>query len=216
MNNSAADNGIRVAGLKTLSSGPVWNFSASAGEAVWIEDARESENQWLNWLSGIEPPPIGEVCWKGVEWRERSPHEAAQERGRIGCVFAVGGLVINLDMDENVWLPSLMHRRDGAEESIEKWSRFFGCLPLPSARASTLSERDRRRILWTRAFSGNPAALILERPMIDMRDEDRKLFLDAVRQVRAAGCVVVWLDESLQPDTAAALEPLTCVTPEPD
>jgi len=206
---------IRVENLRPLPSGPAWSFSASPGEAVWIMDPRDSNSQWLDWLTGIIPPPRGKVFWEEVEWRDRSPDEASEERGRIGCVFATGGLVVNLDMDENVWLPAWMHRRDGAEESIEKWARQFGCWPLPQVRASTLPERMRRRILWTRAFSGNPSALILERPMIDMLDEDRKLFLDAVRQVRAAGCVVIWLDEALRADTAAALDPLVCVTQEP-
>jgi ABC-type lipoprotein export system ATPase subunit len=216
MNNSMVDKGFRVEGLQLRPSGPVWTFAVSPGEAIWIKEARDSEARWLDWLTGIEAPPIGQVCWDGVEWRERSPDEASEERGRLGCVFAAGGLVINLDMDENVRLPSLMHRREDAEEAIEKWARFFRCWPLPQARASTLPERMRRRILWARAFSGNPAALILERPMLDMLDEGRKLFLDAVRQVRAAGCVVVWLDEALRAETTAALEPLVCVTPEAD
>jgi len=216
MNNPMVDKGFRVEDLQVLPSGPVWNFSVSPGEAVWIEDARDSEARWLDWLTGIEPPPIGRVCWDGVDWCEQSPDEASEERGKIGCVFAKGGLVVNLDMDENVWLPSLMHRREMAGEAIEKWAQFFGVWPLPQVRASTLSERIRRRILWVRAFSGDPDALILEQPMLDMLEEDRKLFLEAVRQVRAAGCVVIWLDEALRADTSAALEPLICVTPEVD
>jgi len=216
VNNPAVDRGFQVEGLQVGASGLIWTFTVSPGEAVWIEDARDSGAHWLDWLTGIEPPPRGRVCWDGVDWCERGPNEASEERGRLGCVFASGGLVINLDMDENVWLPSLMHHREGAEEAIEKWARFFGCWPLPPVRASTLPERMRRRILWTRAFSGDPVALILERPMLDMRDEERKLFLEAVRQVRAAGCLVVWLDEALRADTTAALEPLICVAPEVD
>ena len=207
---------IQVVGVHPLSSEVKWTFSAQPGEALWIQDERDSQAQWLNWLTGIEPPLRGQVLWKGMDWRERSPDEASEERGKIGCVFATGGLVVNLDMDENVWLPALIHRREGAETAIEKWARFFGAWPLQQVRASTLSERIRRRILWVRAFSGNPDALILERPMLDMLEEDRKLFLEAVRQVRAEGCVVVWLDEALRADTSTAMEPLICVTPDTD
>jgi len=216
MSNQETSVRIQVEGVHPLSTELKWTFSARPGEALWIQDARDSDAQWLNWLTGIEPPPRGQVSWEGIDWRERSPDEASEARGKIGCVFATGGLVVNLDMDENVWLPALMHRREAAEAAIEKWARFFGSWPLPQVRASTLSERIRRRILWVRAFSGTPDALILERPMLDMLEEDRELFLEAVRQVRAAGCVVVWLDEALRADTSAALEPLICVTPETD
>jgi len=205
---------IRAEAVRGVSPGPVWSFSLSSGEALWIPDAHDSGMAWLNWLTGIEAPPGGEVFWKGVEWHERSADEAAEKRGRMGCVFAAGGAVVNLDMDENVWLPSRMHRREGAEESIEQWARFFGCWPLPQARASTMPERERHRILWVRAFSGNPEVLILERPLRDMRPGDRVLFLEAVKKMRVAGCAVVWLDETLAPETQTALEPLVCAAPE--
>jgi ABC-type sugar transport system ATPase subunit len=206
---------IRVAEVKGEPQGSVWNFAVSPGGALWIPDDENDEMPWLDWLTGIEPPPEGEVFWQGVEWRARAPVDASAERGQIGCVFGTGGVVANLDMDENVWLPARMHRREGALESIEKWARFFGCWPLPAERAPAVRERDRRRILWTRAFAGSPKALVLERPVREMPSEDRALFLKAVKEVRAAGCAVIWLDETLDADTRAALAPLDCAAPKP-
>ena len=57
-------------------------------------------------------------------------------------------------------------------------------------------------------------ALVLERPLRDVLPEDRALFLEAVRQVRAGGGAVIWLDESLDAETQAALAPLARATPE--
>ncbi len=206
---------IRVAAVQGASSGPAWSFAVARGSAVWIPDGEDSGMAWLDWLTGIEPPPAGEVFWKGVEWRARGPDEGSSERGRMGCVFASGGVVANLDMDENVWLPSRMHRREGAEETIQQWADFFGVWPLPQARWPAVLERDRRRLLWTRAFSGTPEALILDRPLREAPAEDRALFLQAVKDVRAAGCAVVWLDETLDAEAKAALEPLAAAAPEP-
>ncbi len=203
---------IRVESVRT---GPeeVWSFVLRAGEALWIPGERDSGGQWLDWLTGIGPPPAGEVFWKGAEWRRRGPDEAAAERGRIGCVFAQGGLVANLDMDENVWLPAKMHRREAPGESIEQWAIFFGCWPLPPLRAPAVAERLRRRILWTRAFAGRPEALVLERPLLDAAPEDRERFLEGVRRIRENGCAVVWLDRQLKEDVRAALEPLVKAEP---
>ena len=205
---------IRAAAVRGDAPGPAWSFAVPRGGALWIPDDEDAGRPWLDWLTGIAPPPAGEMFWKGVEWRARGPDEAAAERGRLGCVFAAGGVVMNLDMDENVWLPARMHRRAEAAESIEKWARFFGCWPLPPERAPAVRERDRRRLLWTRALAGSPEALILERPLREAPAEDRALFLKAVRRARAEGCAVVWLDETADAETRAALEPLGCAAPE--
>ena len=205
---------IRAAAVRGDAPGPAWSFAVPRGGALWIPDDEDAGRPWLDWLTGIAPPPAGEMFWKGVEWRARGPDEAAAERGRLGCVFAAGGVVMNLDMDENVWLPARMHRRAEAAESIEKWARFFGCWPLPPERAPAVRERDRRRLLWTRALAGSPEALILERPLHEAPAEDRSLFLKAVRQARAEGCAVVWLDETVDAETRAALAPLGCAAPE--
>ena len=205
---------IRAAAVRGAAPGPAWSFAVPRGGALWIPDDEDAGRPWLDWLTGIEPPPAGLVFWKGVEWRDRGADESSAERGRMGCAFAAGGLLANLDMDENVWLPSRMHRREGAEAAIERWARFFGVWPLPAERAPLVRERDRRKILWVRAFSGNPEALVLERPLRDVLPEDRALLLEAVRQVRAGGGAVVWLEESLDAETRAALEPLARAAPE--
>lgn len=194
--------------------GPVWSFSVARGQVAWIPDERDSLVAWLDWLTGIAPPPAGQVFWKGVEWRERSPDDAAAERGRLGCIFAQGGVVVNLDMDENVWLPARIHRWANARESIEQWARFFGCWPLPPERAPAVRERDRRRILWTRAFAGNPEALVLDHPLHGASEADHVLLREALVKVRAAGCAVIWLGETVDAPTRAALEPLTDIAHE--
>ena len=207
---------IRVGAVRGAAPGPAWSFAVPRGGAIWIPDGEDSGLAWLDWLTGIEPPPAGDVFWKGGEWRARGPDEAAAERGRLGCVFAAGGVVMNLDMDENVWLPARIHRRAAAAEAIEECARFFGVWPLPAERAPFVRERDRRKILWIRAFAGNPEALVLDQPLRETSAEDRAALLEAIRQVRQDGCAVVWLDLHLKAETRAALEPLACAAPEPN
>ena len=203
----------RAQAVAADAAGPAWRFAVAPGEALWIPDGDESHLPWLDWLTGIEAPPHGEVFWKGVEWRARSADAAAAERGRIGCVFADGGLLANLNMDENVWLPARIHRRADAAEAIETWARFFGVWPLPAVRTPAVRERARQKLAWTRAFAGQPDALILERPLREAAADDRARFLEGVRQLRAGGCAVIWIDAELNPATQQALEPLTQAAP---
>lgn len=204
----------RVAGIRAR-QGPVWNFSVAAGTAVWIPDSDDDGLDWLDWLLGLTAPPEGTVHWQGRDWQAYSPDAAGAARGTIGCVLTTGGALANLDMDENVWLPARIHRRPDAAAEIETWARRFRCWPLPARRPAVVRERERQRLLWTRAFAGRPLALVLERPLRNMPEEDRRLFLAAVADVRAAGCAVVWLEETLAEDVRAALAPLTVITPEP-
>ena len=207
---------IRAEAVRGAAPGPAWSFALAPGGAIWIRDGEDSGLAWLDWLTGIEPPPHGQVWWKGVDWRDRGPAAASADRGQIGCVFAAGGLLANLDMDENVWLPARIHRRAGAAEAIEEWARFFGVWPLPAERAPAVRERDRRKIAWTRAFAGRPAALVLERPLRGAAAEDAALLRAAVARIRAAGGAVVWLEEDLDAETRAALAPLAIAAPGPD
>ncbi len=207
MSNAAERVALEARGVAR--GGAVWSFALRAGGAVWIPNDDAPEGEWLDWLTGIEWPGEGEVFWQGGEWRQLGAAAAARERGRIGCVFADGGLVANLDMDENVWLPARIHRWEGAGGQIEEWARFFGCWPLSSERAPVVGERLRRRLLWTRAFAGRPAALILEHPLVEASAEDCELLFEGIRRAREWGCAVVWLDRELPEETRAALAPLT-------
>ena len=84
---------IRAEAVQGASRGPAWNFSVPRGGALWIPDGGDSEMAWLDWLTGIEPPPSGRMFWKGVEWRDRGADESSAERSRMGCTFAAGGLL---------------------------------------------------------------------------------------------------------------------------
>jgi hypothetical protein len=206
---------IRAAAVRGAAPGPAWSFALAPGAALWIPDGTDSGRTWLDWLTGIEPPPHGQVFWKGVDWRDRDPAAAAAERGRLGCVFADGGLLANLDMDENVWLPARIHRRADAAEAIEEWARFFGVWPLPAERAPRCASatganspgrapsRAGRRCWCGAPLRGEPA-------------EDAARLRAAVARVRAAGCAVVWLDEDLDAETRAALAPLAVAAPARD
>jgi ABC-type transporter Mla maintaining outer membrane lipid asymmetry ATPase subunit MlaF len=188
--------------------GATGSFALLPGGAAWIRPSSDSGPGWLDWIVGIEDPPRGDIRWKGEGWEQRGPDEASAERGRIGCVFGAGGLVVNLDMDENVWLPARIHRRPWASEEIERWARHFRCWPLPPERAPSVPEAMRKRLLLARAFAGRPELLALERPMNGLAIADRPLLLEGIARLRAAGCAVAWIDERMDTEVRAALEPL--------
>lgn len=201
--------------LRKAPGAPAFDFDLRPGGAIYLEESADAlldgSARWLDLLLGLEIPPpdeCGQAIWRGRPWATLSPDDAASARGEFGPVPSGGGLLMNLDMDENVWLPVLWHRRAGEAADIAKWAAAFRCAPLPSERAISVSPGMRRRIAWTRAFAGRPAALVLEDAAGGAPPAERALLLDACRAKLAEGCAIVWIAPSLDPDVAASLSPL--------
>lgn len=210
---------LAVRGLRPVPGGPVWDFGLSPGGSVFLEEAADSLSadtpKWLDLLLGLEFPAggdSGEVLWRGRPWADLPPDEASSARGECGVVPAGGGLLTNLDMDENVWLPALWHRREDADSDIPAWAAFFGCAPLPQERIHAVPPGLRRRIAWTRAFAGHPALILLENAAEGASPEARHLLLDACIRKLSEGAAIVWIAPALDQDVAAALSPLSVTT----
>ena len=210
--NESPDALLEVRALRPVPGGPSWNFVLSPGSAVFLEESADAlpadAPRWLDLLLGLVVPEddgAGAVFWRGRPWAEIPPDDASAARGECGVVPAGGGLLTNLDMDENVWLPALWHRREDAESDIAEWAAFFGCAPLPQARAHAVAPGIRRRIAWTRAFAGRPALLVLEDAAEGAAPDARRLLLDACRRKLSEGAAIAWIAPTLAPDVADAL-----------
>lgn len=210
--NGSPDAILEVRALRPVPGSPEWNFALRPGTAVFLEEAADTlpagTPRWLDLLLGLVVPgdgESGEVLWRGRLWAALPPDEAAAARGECGVVPAGGGLLTNLDMDENAWLPALWHRREDAEAGIAEWAAFFGCSPLPPARSHAVAPGMRRRTAWTRAFAGRPAVLVLEDAVEGATPADRKLLLDACRRKLSEGAAIAWIAAALEPDVAEAL-----------
>lgn len=213
---------LSARGLRRAAGLPAVDFDLRPGTAVFLEEHADTlapgTPRWLDLLLGLEIPDpggCGEVLWRGTPWATIPPDAAATARGECGVVPAGGGLLTNLDMDENAWLPALWHRREDAEADIAGWAAFFGCFPLPQARAHAVAPGIRRRIAWTRAFAGRPALLVLEDAAAGASPDDRRLLLDACRRKLAEGCAIVWIAPALDPDAKTALSPFSVSEPRP-
>lgn len=204
---------ISARALRPAPGLPARDFDLRPGTALYLEESADTRTpgapRWLDLLLGLEipdPDECGEVLWRGRPWAAIPPDDASAARGECGVVPAGGGLLTNLDMDENAWLPALWHRREDAEAELARWSAFFGCSPMPQARAHAVASGVRRRIAWTRAFAGHPAVLVLEDATEGASPADRTLLLDACRRKLAEGSAIVWIAPAPDPDVAAALD----------
>jgi phospholipid/cholesterol/gamma-HCH transport system ATP-binding protein len=145
---------------------------------------------------GLIEPDAGRVLFVGRDWQRTLATRASVQRFSIGRVFEGHSWISNLDIDENVLLPSRHHTsRPEAElrEEAEKLSRHFGLSELPTIRPARASADDLRRAACVRAFMGEPRLLILERPAQTIHVSNHGPLTAAVGAARKRGAAVLWL-----------------------
>jgi putative ABC transport system ATP-binding protein len=196
-------------------AGPVVSgasFAVGAGEcvAIWGLAVRDGA-RLADVLSGVEPPASGTVRFEGIAWEERSLRDAAAARGlRIGRVFAGTAWLSNLDVDENVTLPSRHFTgvpRGELLAQAEQIARRLGLADLPGGRPAWADERELQLAQWVRAFLPGPALFVLENPLAHLRSADAPPVRDVLREARARGAGVLCLAPAASPALAEIVEP---------
>jgi predicted ABC-type transport system involved in lysophospholipase L1 biosynthesis ATPase subunit len=178
--------------------GAVRDFSLARGpgELALVGLAEGERSPLPDLCLGLEPPAEGSVLAFGRDWAATGPDGAAALRRRIGTVLDRTAWLSNLDLDENVLLAAIHHRR-GTPAALRaragEWSRRFGLPGLPDARPAWSGARTSRIAQWVRAFLCEPGLLLAERPTLGLGPEDRRRWADAVAEARAGGAAVLWL-----------------------
>ena len=102
----------------------------------------------------------------------------------------------NLSVVENVTLRLRHHTRKPSREILneaEKLARRFGLAEIPKDRSSFVPAADLRRAQWVRAFLGEPALLLLERPMQGIATAGLEPLITAVQAALGRGAVAIWI-----------------------
>jgi len=185
--------------------GARWSLEAGAGVMITLP-ARGAWPPLADLLTGLRAPEEGAVRWRGRDWRGFPPAEADAARARIGRVFRAAAWLSNLDLDENMLLPTRYHRRrtrtEAAAAALACGREFFGWTELPSARPAWARAELLREAQWVRALLADPELLLIEAPE---RAEDEIEPAAAERlaeRARTNGAAVVRLAAEFPPPAA--------------
>ena len=80
--------------------------------------------------------------------------------------------------------------RKRALETLE----LSGTLPLANRRADTLGLLDRKRLELARALATGPSVLLLDEIAGGLTDAETELLVAQIRQLRAGGLAIVWIE----------------------
>jgi phospholipid/cholesterol/gamma-HCH transport system ATP-binding protein len=186
-------------------------FALGAGELALVMLARPRfRTPIADAAEGLIEPDAGRVRFNGRDWQRTLATRAAAQRFSIGRVFEGQSWISNLDIDENILLPSHHHtRRPDAElrQEAEKLSRHFGLTELPTIRPARASGDDLRRAACVRAFFGEPKLVILERPAQTIHASNHGPLTAAIDAARKRGAAVLWLTSLAEVFEDADLRP---------
>ena len=187
-----------AAGLRDVS------FSLEAGEIglVEVEEGREHV-PLADAAEGLALPDAGTVRFMGESWVDMGAHRQADQRGRIRRDFQHYGWISNLDVMENICLAECHHTHRPEREIIgeaEALARRFGINEVPALRPSRVHSLVLRKLEWVRALLGQPALVVLERPLLGAPRADTGLLIAAVIEEARRGAAILWLTD----------EPLVC------
>lgn len=188
----------------TIEPGPpydsgIWNVSLTLhpGELVLLRLEKEHTRLPLaDAASGVADLATGRVLFAGESWDQMSAETGTRNRAKIGRVFADGGWVGSLDVDENVVLAQRHHSRrpdNQIRDEAAHLARFFGLPGLPRVSPARARRQDLRIAACVRAFLGEPVLLVLERPTAEVHSEIMPGLMQAIRSAQGRGAAVLWL-----------------------
>ena len=195
------------------SESALWDVSFAIPESGLLLVLLDREHLHLplaDAASGLINPTQGSVRFNGSDWSNLRADEAAAQRGRIGRLFDEASWVANLDMDENLTLAQRHHtRREEAalREEAAEFSRKFQLPGLPLGKPDGYQQRDLQKAACARAFMGQPALILLERPTHDIYADVLPALANAVFEARRRGAAVVWTTANRQVWDDAGLSP---------
>ena len=161
---------------------------------LWLDRAQACR-QLASLIQGLHQPTAGHVLFQNQDWLGDDCERHFRMRSRIGRVFENQGWIQNFNVLENVTLATRHHgSADHAiNDRVRSWVRRFGVAEVFYQRPSFVDPAVLQVYQWIRALLGDPALLILERPMNLVSSTKFSPFADVVNEVRRRGTAVLWL-----------------------
>lgn len=177
------------------------HLEARAGEAVAVMGANGAgKSTLMNILGGVIACDSGRISIGNTDITLRSPRDAT----RHGIAFVHQELTMfpTMTVAENIFIDRLPASRflirsgEMVRQSQALLTRL-GCPISPSARVEQLSIGDRQLIEIARALRHDAKVIIFDEPTSSLTGPERQRLFDVIRDLKAAGVVIVYITHFL-------------------
>ncbi|XVV08231.1 ABC transporter ATP-binding protein [Actinoplanes sp. CA-131856] len=170
------------------------DVAIAAGEAVGIVGPNGAgKTTLLNVLAGSAAADEGQVAYNGIDITRERPDQRCR-RG-IGRAFQIprpfGGMTV---LENLVVAASYGGDRTTAYARCVEVLEECGLTALANRRADSLGLLHRKRLELARCLATQPAVVLLDEIGAGLTDAEAAELVTAVKQVRANGTAVVWIE----------------------
>jgi branched-chain amino acid transport system ATP-binding protein len=187
-------------------------FSVAPGEALGIVGPNGAgKSTLLNLIGGVVRPDAGAVRFDGRDLTRLDA--AARCRAGIGRSYQIPRPFGKMTVFENVLVAATFgagtHGQSGYDAARDALSRT-GLLRVANEPAGALRLLDRKRLELARALASGPRLVLLDEIAGGLTDHEVPELVDTVRDVRAAGMAVVWIEHIVHA-LVAVVDRLMCL-----
>jgi len=142
------------------------SLSVQRGETLSIMGASGSgKSTLLHILGGLDRPDAGDVFFEETSLVKMKPaRQAAFRAQRVGFVFQSYHLLPELDVLQNVMLPSMAARQKDARVRAEHLLEQVGLAGRMDHRPMELSGGEQQRVAMARALMNDPDLILADEP----------------------------------------------------
>jgi len=168
------------------------SFQIDVGEFVAITGpSGAGKTTLLNILGCMDAPTSGTLKISGKEVQGLSERERTRlRREQLGFVFQHFGLIPTLTVAENVALPALFARRNGAARIDELLERV-GLAQRRTHRPHELSGGEMQRVAIARALVNEPKLILADEPTGNLDSATGQTIIELFQKLNADGLTIV-------------------------
>lgn len=138
----------------------------------------------LNMLAGLDKPDHGSVVFDGVNVTALSEEKKAYlRRGKIGVVYQFYNLIPELNVRENILLPTELDGRNIDEAWFDTILNAVGMQGRAHAYPNALSGGQQQRVAIARALFSRPKLLLADEPTGNLDAENTREVLRLLRMM---------------------------------
>lgn len=173
-------------GDNTLAALDEVSFEVERGEFIVILGASGSgKTTLLNVISGLEKADRGYIDVDGVELQTLSEEERTRfRREHVGIIFQKFNLIPELNVFDNIILPSRLVNRDIKEEEVLEIVDELGIKEKLFLMPGILSGGEQQRVAIARALYTRPSVILADEPTGNL---DSKNGEDVIRLMKTLG-----------------------------
>lgn len=156
------------------------NFEVCQGESIAIIGPSGSgKTTLLNLLGALDQPDSGEILFDGADISGMNEKDLSEFRSeKIGFVFQLHHLMPQLNLWENVMLPTLINKKFQNKETEERAKRLLertGIQEVIGQKPAELSGGECQRTAVVRALINQPKLLLADEPTgaLDQASSDK-------------------------------------------